>query len=65
MPASLRVRLRGSRTRRPATPVEYVMLGFAAVVLITLVFLALGRLVDDQMNCDQRTEAASSAPAHC
>jgi hypothetical protein len=44
---------------------EYLLLAFAAAVLVTLVFLALGRLVDDQMNCDQRTQATSTAPARC
>jgi hypothetical protein len=65
MPTSVRARLRGARAGGPATPVEYVMLGFAAVVLIALVFFALGRLVDDQMDCDRNAQPAAAASARC
>jgi hypothetical protein len=40
------------------------MLGLAAVVLIALVFFALGRLVDGQINCEQKTDT-STAAARC
>jgi hypothetical protein len=64
MPTSLRPRLRGSHAGAPASargPVEYVLLALAATVLVALVFLALGRLVDDQMNCDTRADSTSAA----
>jgi hypothetical protein len=41
---------------------EYAMLGLAAVVLIALVFFALGRLVDNQMDCGRKSDTTSSAP---
>jgi hypothetical protein len=43
---------------------EYAMLGLAAVVLIALVFFALGRLVDNQMDCGRQSDTTSSA-ARC
>lgn len=61
MPTSLQARLRGSRAGKPATPVEYALLALAAVVLVTLVFFSLGRLVDDQMDCSQKAQSTSSA----
>jgi hypothetical protein len=62
MSTSLRARLRDSRVGGPATPMEYAMLGLAAVVLIALVFFALGRLVDNQMDCGRKSDTTSSAP---
>lgn len=61
MSTSLRTRLRGARAGGPATPMEYAMLGLAAVVLIALVFFALGRLVDNQMDCGRNSDTTSSA----
>ncbi len=70
MPTSLSTRLRGSRAGTPARtrgPAEYVLLACAAAVLIALVFLALGQLVDSQMNCGARadTPAAAASAARC
>jgi hypothetical protein len=65
MPTSLRARFRGARAGGPATPMEYALLGLAAVVLVALVFLALGRLVDDQMDCEHKTDTASATGARC
>lgn len=56
-----RARARGFRAGGPATPVEYAMLGLTAVILIMLVFFALGRLVDDQIDCSHRTDATAAA----
>lgn len=58
MPTSLRVRVRGPRAGGPATPIEYAMLAVAALLLVALVFFALGRLVTDQM--DQACDGQSS-----
>ena len=65
MPTTMRARIRGSRAGTPATPVEYVLLGLAAVVLLTMVFLALGKLVDNQMQCETRTDAVSASTTRC
>jgi uncharacterized OsmC-like protein len=64
MPTLLRTLLRGAG--KPITPVEYLLLALAAVVLVTLVFFALGRLVDGQMTCEHKAQATtSSAAARC
>lgn len=65
MPTTLRARIRGSRVGTPTTPVEHVLLALAAVVLVAMVFLALGKLVDDQMHCEPRTEAAAASSTRC
>lgn len=65
MPTMLRARIRGSRAGSPATPVEYVLLGLAAVILVAMVFLALGKLVDDQMNCEPETDAVAATSTRC
>ncbi len=65
MPSSLRTRIRGSRAGSPATPLEYAMLALAAVVLVALVFFALGGLVDSQMACEGRSDASTAAAARC
>ena len=64
MPTSLRTRIRGSRAGSPATPLEYALLGFAAVMLVLMVFFALGQLVDEQMNCENAARTTASA-ARC
>lgn len=69
MPTSLRARLRGARAGSPATPMEYAMLAVAALLLVALVFFALGRLVTDQMDqaCSGQNGApttSAAAPAH-
>jgi hypothetical protein len=61
MPTSLRTRLRGSRAGSPATPLEFALLGLAAILLVAMVFLALGRLVDDQMDCASQAQTTASA----
>lgn len=61
MPTMLRARIRGSRAGTPATPIEYVLLGLAAVILVAMVFLALGRLVDNQMNCDTEADTVGAS----
>jgi len=66
MPTSLRTRIRGSHAGSPASsrgPVEYVLLGLAAVLLVAVVFLALGQLVDDQMDCSARADTTTAAAA--
>ena len=66
MPTSLRTRLRGSRAGSPGVsrgPVEYVLLALAAVLLVAMVFLALGQLVDEQMDCQARVDTATAAAA--
>jgi hypothetical protein len=65
MPTTLRARIRGSRAGTPATPFEYVLLSLAAAVLVAMVFLALGKLVDNQMNCDPETEGVSASSTRC
>jgi uncharacterized membrane protein YuzA (DUF378 family) len=65
MPTTLRARIRGSRAGTPATPAEYVLLGLAAVILLAMVFLALGRLVDHQMNCEARTDTVAASSTRC
>ena len=65
MPTTFRARIRGSRAGTPATPVEHVLLAFAAVVLVAMVFLALGKLVDNQMHCDAQTETVSASSTRC
>jgi hypothetical protein len=64
MPSSLRTRIRGSRAGSPATPLEYAMLALAAVVLVGLVFFALGGLVDNQMACENHAQSTAAA-ARC
>lgn len=63
MPTSLRARVRGARAGRPATPLEYAMLAVAALLLVALVFFALGRLVTDQMDqaCDGKARSTTVA----
>jgi Flp pilus assembly pilin Flp len=65
MPTSLRARVRGPRAGGPATPIEYAMLAAAALLLVALVFFALGRLVTDQMDqaCDGSGATAGTAAA--
>ena len=65
MPTTLRARVRGARVGTPATPVEYVLLGLAAVMLVALVFLALGKLVDNQMDCDARPNTVAASSTRC
>lgn len=65
MPTTLRERMRGSRAGTPATPVEYVLLGLAAVVLLAMVFLALGKLVDNQMQCETRADPVGASAPRC
>ena len=65
MPTTLRARIRGSRAGTPATPVEYALLGLAALVLVALVFLALGKLVDEQMDCQARSDTVAASTARC
>ena len=65
MPTTLRARVRGSRAGTPATPVEYVLLGLAAVILVAMVFLALGKLVDDQMNCATESDTGATSSTRC
>lgn len=61
MPTTLRARIRGSRAGTPATPIEYVLLGLAAVILVAMVFLALGKLVDNQMNCETKADTVGAS----
>ena len=63
MPTSLRARGRGARAGSPATPLEYAMLAVAALLLVALVFFALGRLVTDQMDqaCDGQARSTTVA----
>lgn len=65
MPTTLRARIRGSRAGTPATPVEYVLLGLAAVVLVAVVFLSLGKLVDNQIHCEPRTDPVGASSPRC
>ncbi|GAA0630282.1 hypothetical protein GCM10009547_37570 [Sporichthya brevicatena] len=65
MPTTLRTRLRGSRAGGPTTPVEYVLLSLAAVALVTLVFFALGNLLDEQRHCETRADATSASTTRC
>ncbi len=63
MPTSLRALVRGPRAGNPATPLEYAMLAVAALLLVALVFFALGRLVTDQMDqaCDGQARTTVTA----
>lgn len=64
MPTSLRTRLRGSHAGSPASargPVEYALLALAAAILVGLVFLALGNLLNEQMDCASQAQTAASA----
>ena len=65
MPTTLRARIRGSRAGTPATPFEYVLLTLAAAVLVAMVFLALGKLVDNQMNCETKTDTVAAPSTRC
>lgn len=65
MPTTLRARIRGSRAGAPATPVEYLMLSLAAAVLMAMVFLALGKLVDHQMNCETKADTVAASATRC
>lgn len=64
MPTSLRTRNRGPRPGGPASvrgPVEYVLLALAAALLVAMVFLALGQLIGEQIDCRSKSDTAASA----